>query len=318
MSTCSGPQQLDELVGQATIKRKARIAIGAALQRSEPLPSTLLTSAGGGLGKTTFARILANEMYAPLLATTGQCISNAADLRNILIRLQPFSILLIDECHTLGRHASEELLVVLEEGVLNVNIGPGRSPARIPVPPFTCIAATTKPSALSPWLRQRFSLHFHFEHYDTDDLMQIAEGFLERWEMKFEDGVPHAIASRSKGIPRIARQLSLRARDIAQARSSAMITLQDFEQAMQLEGIDSLGLGSQERQLLHTLKSVDPRPVAARSLALTLGVEVATVTDVLEPTLFRLGFVTVGGGGRRITASGLAHLDAVEQEAAVT
>jgi len=302
---------LDELVGQDSIKEKARIAIGAALRRGEPLPHVLLTSAGGGLGKTTLARIMANEMYSPLVSTSGQCISNALDLRNVLIRLKPGSVVLIDEFHCVGRLASEELLLVLEENVLNINIGRSGEPVRLPISPFTLVAATTCPSAISGPLRQRMSLHFHFDFYSVGELGEIVQGMADHLGMAFAPEVCDGIARRALGVPRIALRHAERVRDVAQARGVAAATTSELELAMRLEGIDHLGLPRDHRQILQVLAEVDPRPVSARSLSLALGVEVATVTDVLEPTLVRLGLVTIGTGGRRITDVGIQHLQQV-------
>ena len=140
------PRSLDEMIGQEQIKRKLRIAIGAALHRDEPLGHVLLVSSGGGLGKSSLAQVIANEMFVPFVTTTGQCLWSAADLKRVLFSLKPKSVLLIDEFHLVGRHAAEELLLVLEEGVLHVNADPRRGPVRLELPPFTLAAATTVPA----------------------------------------------------------------------------------------------------------------------------------------------------------------------------
>ncbi len=315
MTVTTRPQTLDELIGQEALKRKARIAIGAALQRGEPLPHVVLTSSGGGLGKSTFATILANEMFCPLVSTTGQCLVGASDLRNVIVRLKPHSLLFVDEFHGVGKLAAEELLLVLEDGVLNVSIARNCAPIRVPVPPFTLIAATTKPDAISGPLRQRFGLHFNFDFYEVADLRQIVSRMAENLGVTFDGAVCQGIAERALGIPRIALRHAERVRDVAQARSLTTAMISELEIAMQLEGIDGLGLRRDHRQILQTLAAVDPRPVSARSLSLALGVEVATVTDVLEPTLVRLGLVTIGTGGRRITEVGIEHLQRVEKSA---
>ncbi|HRY71330.1 MAG TPA: Holliday junction DNA helicase RuvB C-terminal domain-containing protein [Phycisphaerae bacterium] len=303
------PQTLSELIGQNELKQKARIAIGAALKRGEPLPHVLLTSSGGGLGKTTLAHILADEMYVPLRSTTGQCVTNALNLRNLLVRLKPGSMLLIDEFHGIGKLAGEELLLVLEEGVLNVNLGRD-VPVRLAVPPFTLIAATTKPSAISAPLAQRMALRFHFDFYSVEDLKHIVQQAASRMDIAFEDAVSTGIATRALGVPRLALRLADRVRDVAQAKGVITATASELHLAVTLEGIDQIGLHQEHRRILMKLASLDPRPVSARSLALALGVEVATVTEVLEPPLVRLGLLTVGVGGRRITEAGLAHLEA--------
>jgi holliday junction DNA helicase RuvB len=206
------PQYLDEMIGNEKVRRKARIAVASAMHRGEPLGHCLLTSTGGGLGKSTMASCLANEMYAPLVSTSGQCINTATDLRNILVRLKPGTMLLIDEAHCLGRMAAEELLLVLEEGVLNVNLKKGGTPVRIRVPPFTLILATTQPAALSAPLIQRFGLHFRFGFYSADELRTIISNATKRMDVEFDGGVCIELARRARGVPRIALRLTDRVR----------------------------------------------------------------------------------------------------------
>ena len=305
------PQFLDEMIGQEQIRQKARIAIASAMHRGEPLSHCLLTSAGGGLGKSTMATCLANEMYQSLVSTSGQCVNTAADLRNILIRLKKGSLLLIDEIHCIGRMAAEELLLVLEDGVLNVNLSRNGAPVRIPVPPFTLIAATTQPSALSRPLIQRFPLHFRFGFYSADELRTIISKATERMDVEFDDDVCLDLARRARGVPRIALRLTERVRDIAQAKRLRRATAADLMDAMDLEGIDREGLHQDDRTILRTLLDGEPRPVSVRSLALVLGEATETVTDVLEPSLVRMGFVTIGAGGRRLTDKGRDHIESV-------
>lgn len=308
------PRSLDEMTGQVAIREKARIAIGAALARGEPLGHCLLTSAGGGLGKTSFAAILANEMYSPFVATSGQCLIGPTELRNTLIRMQPGTVLLIDEANCLGRAVAEELLIVLEEGVLNLN-GNG-SAIRIPVPPFTFVAATTRPEAFcSTPLGQRFGLHFHFGFYSTDEIGEIVASVFKRWRMRVEAPVALEIAKRARGIPRIGLRLSERVRDVTQARQETVASLRSFERAMSIERIDELGLSQAEREILQRLRDSHPRPVSARSLSTAMGVEVATIHN-FEQVLVRFGLSEISSGGRRITNRGLLHLDGVEQSRA--
>jgi holliday junction DNA helicase RuvB len=257
------------------------------------------------------ASCLANEMYAPLVSTSGQCINTATDLRNILVRLKPGTMLLIDEAHCLGRMAAEELLLVLEEGVLNVNLKKGGTPVRIRVPPFTLILATTQPAALSAPLIQRFGLHFRFGFYSADELRTIISNATKRMDVEFDGGVCIELARRARGVPRIALRLTDRVRDIVHAKRLKRATSADCLEAMELEGIDAQGLHEDDRTILRSLLDAEPRPVSARSLALVLGAASETVTDVLEPTLVRLGFVTIGTGGRRLTEKGRQHIESV-------
>ena len=309
------PQLLDELVGHADAKVKARIAIQAALTRDEPLPHCLLTSGVGGVGKTSFAAVLANEMYSPFAATSGACLSTPTDLRNALIRLKPRSVLLCDEAHLLGRAAGEELLIVLEEGVINVNSN--GNPIRLPLPAFTFIAATTKPESLSAPLSQRFGLRFHLLPLAAKEIEQVVSRAFAHWQMGVEPEVVVGIAQRSRGIPRISLRLSERIRDAVQASRSTTASRQHLDLAMRIEGIDELGLTHEERQLLRCLGDAEPRPVSARSLALALGCGIETITDVLEPTLVRFGLMSIGTGGRRLTARGMEHLAGRRDESKV-
>jgi len=310
-STQHRPRYLDEMIGQSAIKQKVSIAVQAALQRGEAMPHCLLTSAGGGLGKTTLAGVLSNELLVPLISTTGQCLATPYDLRNILVRIEPKAILLVDEFHGIGRYAAEELLIVLEEGVLNVTAGPAGGPIRIQIPPFTLCAATTYPEAISAPLAQRFGLKFRFEFYTDKEICQIVIGIFRRWQLEIEEDAAFALARRARGVPRIGLRLAERARDVAQAQVMNRVTLPTVTMAMKIEGIDEAGLGREERQLLRILADADPRPLSARSLALGLGASIGTVHDVLEPPLVRLGLMTIGAGGRRLTAKGRDHVDAV-------
>ena len=302
------PQHLDEMVGQEPIKRKARIAIQAALQRGEPLPHTLLTSTGGGLGKTSFAQILANEMFSPLVMTTGQCLVSPSDLRRIIVSLEQNSVLLVDEFQNVGRAAAEELLLVLEDRILNINVGSNCAPLRIEVPPFTLIAASTEPESISPPLQQRFGLTFCFDFYAEMEIKQIIRDTFTRWSIEIDDDAALTLAQRARGIPRVALRLSERVRDVGQAKGSPRISFEMVQLTMRIEGIDSLGLSRHEQHLLRVLKDAEPRAVSARSLALALGVGVNTTIGVLEPGLVRLGLMNIGAGGRRLTEKGMQHL----------
>lgn len=300
------PKDLDELIGQDDLKQKARIAIGAALQRGEPLPHTLQTSGSGGLGKTTFATILANEMYSHITHLSGPALRTVPELRLVLFQLKKNEVIHIDECHAMSRQVAEELLLVLEEGVLSIKADDCQ--IRIELPPFTLIASTTKPSALSAPLRQRFGLHFHFGFYAVEDLVEITRLMADGLGIEFEDEVCEAIARRALGIPRLCLRHAERVRDVTQAKGLEAAGLKELHYAMRLDGIDSLGLTPDHRHILAALDGVKPRGLSARSLSLLLGAELSTVTNVLEPTLVRLGLMVITPGGRKITAAGQEHL----------
>jgi Holliday junction DNA helicase RuvB len=199
------------------------------------LPHVLLTSNGGGLGKTTFAQILANEMYCPLVSTSGQCLASVGNLRTLLVRLQPNTMLLVDEFHGISRQVAEELLLVLEEHILNVSLGVN-APVRIRIPPFTLIAATTRPSAISGPLMQRFGLNFQFDLYSVEELRQIVRGLSERISVVFDETVCDGIARRSLGVPRLARTLCFAVRDVSQAKGLSTAGIDEMNLAMSLEG----------------------------------------------------------------------------------
>ena len=304
------PRFLDEMIGQDAIKQKVSIALQAALQRGEPLPHCMLTSAGGGLGKTTLAGVIATEMFAPLLTTTGQCLASPADLRNLVVRIEPNSVVLVDEFHGIGKWAAEELLILLEEGILNINAGINGT-VRVKIPPFTLVAATTYPEAISAPLAQRFGLNFRFDFYTDDQVSEIVRGIFSRWTIEIDKAAAHALARRARGVPRIGLRLAERVRDVAQAQAMNRVTLPTVAMAMKIEGIDDVGLAREERHLLRILADAEPRAVSARSLALALGSSIGTVHDVLEPPLVRLGLMNIGAGGRRLTPKGRLHLEAV-------
>jgi Holliday junction DNA helicase RuvB len=226
-------------------------------------------------------------------------------------------LLLVDEFHGMGKLAAEELLLVLDEGVLNVNCRGNAPPIRLPVVPFTLLAATTQPSSVSPPLRQRFGLTFRFDFYSAADMRIIVRNMADRLGITFDAAVCDGIARRSLGVPRIGLRLVERVRDVAQARRLTSAGVDELRLAMRIEGIDHFGLRREDRHLLRVMAEAEPRPVSARNLAMALGVGVDTILEVIEPTLVRLSLMIVGAGGRRITERGLAHLQTVGEEGSV-
>ncbi len=287
--------------------------MGASLQRNDQLGHILITSSSGGLGKTTLARIVSNEMLCPLVETSGQCIATTQDLKNILIRLEPHSMLFIDEAHAIGRFPAEELLVVCEEGVINISVPQQSKPVRLELPPITILCATTNPEGLSAPLRQRFPHTLRLEPYTSQELSHIVCGISERMGMVFDNDVCDAIGCRSLGIPRLALRLTESVRDIVQSKGLQRATMAECEFAMAMEGIDHLGLRHEDREVLAVISRSDPRPVSLRSIALTVGSSVSSLRDVTEPVLLRLGLLSVGSGGRSLTAAGREHLEAVRK-----
>ncbi len=198
--------------------------------------------------------------------------------------------------------------MVVEENILNVTLA-ATGPIQFQLPPWTLILASTKPEAFSAPLVQRFPLQLHLDYYTVPELEQIVEGMTQRMRFEFEPQIHHEIAKRAKGIPRIGLRLSERIRDVAQAQCMQRAGMDEFRVAMQIEGIDHLGLSRQDRKYLHALAQAEPRPIGARTLSLILGVNTASITDVLEGPLVRLGLVTIAAGGRRLTEQGRQHLD---------
>ena len=315
-ATESRPQSFAEFIGQESLKTKAQYAIGGALARGEPLGHCLITSSGiGGVGKTTWAHVLANESFAPLHMTSGGCIQSAVDLRHVLIRLtQENPMVLIDEFHAIGRSAAEELLLVLEDNVLNVNLGLQRTAIRIEIPPFTLIGCTTQAERISGPLLQRFGLLFHLEPYSTTEMMTIIQGIFERWNLPIDRDAAKNLAQISHGIPRIGRRRAERVRDMAQAKRATTVTPEIVADAMRIEGIDHVGLTVQQRAVLVALAASHPRPVSARSLAMSLGISISSLTTTMEPTLVRLQMLSIGSGGRLLTDKGVNHLETVREE----
>lgn len=238
-------------------------------------------------------------------------------MRRTLLTLEPKTILHIDECHAIAKQAAEELLLVLEEGVVHVKSGVDEPPIRLCLEPGTVICSTTRPSALSAPLRQRFGLHFHFCFYSVEELTQITQAMAERLGVTFEPAVCEAVAHRALGIPRICLRHVERVRDVVQVRRATMATMDELDLAMRIEGIDHRGLQADYRRILRVLAKNEPRGVSARSLALALGTQESTVKEVLEPPLIRLELMIVTPGGRRITQNGLEHLARARHEVVV-
>jgi Holliday junction DNA helicase RuvB len=305
------PKYLDEMIGQSAIKQKVSIAVQAALQRGEAMPHCLLTSGGrrtwqNHIGRRLVQRAACSAHFYDRPVPRHALRSPQHPRAN---RTKGHS--LVDEFHGIGRYAAEELLIVLEEGVLNVTAGPAGGPVRIQSPPFTLCAATTYPEAISAPLAQRFGLKFRFEFYADRRSLPDHHWDIPEVELGYRRRCRFALARRARGVPRIGLRLAERARDVAQAQVMNRMTLQTVNIAMKIEGVDDAGLSREERQLLRILADADPRPLSARSLALGLGSSIGTVHDVLEPPLVRLGLMTIGAGAVASLRRGENHVDAV-------
>ena len=305
------PKKLADYVGQENIKANLRIAIAAALKRGEPIEHILLYGAPG-LGKTTLAHIIANELGANIKITSGPAIEKGGDLAAILTNLSEGDILFIDEIHRLNKAIEEILYPAMESGSLDIIIGKGPSARTIQLdlPPFTLIAATTRIALLSAPLRSRFSGGvFKLEFYTNEEIEQIIDRSAKILKVKIENEAKKEIAKRSRFTPRTANYLLKRSRDLAQIRDSAL-SRETVLEALNLLGIDEVGLNTTDRALLTVIEEkFNGGPVGLNTLAAALSEEQATIEDVYEPYLLQLGFIERTSRGRTITERAKKHLN---------
>ncbi|HRX85834.1 MAG TPA: Holliday junction branch migration DNA helicase RuvB [Phycisphaerae bacterium] len=310
-ATTLRPRTLDEMVGQTRIVEKLEIAMHAARQRGEPLEH-MLFDGPPGLGKTTFAHVVAREMSErPLRITSGPALSKQADLMPILTNLERGDILFIDEVHRLPKVVEEFLYTAMEDFRVDVTIEGGLRGrvVNFNLQPFTLIGATTRAGMLSGAMRDRFGLQFHLDYYGADDLRTILHRSATRLELGYEDGALDAIALRSRGTPRVANRMLRRVRDYAQVRADGRITQSVAQEALNLQGIDDLGLDELDRAFLTALMQVyGGGPAGIEALAATMGQERDTLEDVVEPYLLQIGFVVRTRQGRQATKAAFEHM----------
>lgn len=304
------PKTLDEYIGQTTVKEKMKVYIEAAKKRELPLDHVLLYGPPG-LGKTTLANIIANEMSSTLKITSGPAIEKPGDLAAILTKLQRGDVLFIDEIHRINRSIEEILYPALEDFTLDIMIGQGPTAKsiRINLPPFTLIGATTRAGAITTPLRDRFGIIERLELYSTEDLTTIVKRSARILKITIDDDAAIEIAKRSRGTPRIANRLLKRVSDYALVLSDGNINLELAKTALDKLDIDDLGLDSLDRRLLNALiVQYRGRPVGIDTLATTLGEETTTIEDVYEPYLIQIGFISRTPRGRIAMPAAYEHL----------
>jgi Holliday junction DNA helicase RuvB len=304
------PKRLDEYIGQAKAKENLKVFIEAAKMREEPLDHVLLYGPPG-LGKTTLAGVIANEMGVNIRVTSGPAIEKPGDLAALLTNLAPNDILFIDEIHRLPRSVEEVLYPAMEDFALDIIIGKGPSARsiRLDLPHFTLVGATTRAGQLTAPLMERFGVILHLELYGSDELCSIILRSADILKIECEKEGALEIARRARGTPRVANRLLKRVRDFAQVIAGGVITADVAREALDKLEIDALGLDSLDRKMLLTMiRNYNGGPVGLETLAAAVGEEAVTIEDVHEPYLMQLGFLIRTPRGRCVAPAAYSHL----------
>ena len=304
------PGLLSELIGQNQIKENLEILIQASLQRGDPLDHVLFYGPPG-LGKTTFAHVLANEMHVNIKVTSGPAIERPGDLAAILTNLHASDILFIDEIHRLGKVIEEVLYPAMEDFSLDIVIGkgPAARSIRLKLPRFTVIGATTRLALISSPLRARFGATYRMDYYDQDAMKAIVNRAAEKLGLITDPEGVAEIASRARKTPRVALRLLRRVRDFAEVRGDGKLTRAVALEALKLLSIDDLGLDEIDRMVLHTIiHKYDGGPVGLSTIAASISEEPDTIMDVVEPYLLQLGFLGRTAQGRVATKNAYDHM----------
>ena len=313
------PRNLDDFVGQDRVKEQLDIALQAARARAEPLDHVLLVGPPG-LGKTSLAYIVREELGVGIRCVAGPALERKGDMASILTALEPRDVLFIDEIHRLSSSVEEVLYPALEDFRLDIVVGqgPAARTLTLEVPPFTLVGATTRTGLLTTPLRDRFGMTFRLEYYEADELAFIVRRSAGILGVEIEGEAADEIASRSRGTPRVANRILRRVRDVAEVRHQGVVTTTVAAEALELLEVDGHGLERTDRALLNAIvERFDGGPVGLSTLAVALGEEPDTIEDVYEPYLLQLGFIQRTPRGRIVTKLGREHVGAAKRAEAL-
>ena len=311
------PRSLDDFVGQSRVKEQLSIALEAAKTRGEALDHVLLVGPPG-LGKTSLAYIVREELGVGIRTVAGPALERKGDLAAILTALEYRDVLFVDEIHRLSPAVEEVLYPALEDFRLDIIVGqgPAARTLTLDVPPFTLVGATTRTGLLTTPLRDRFGMTFRLDYYEPEELALIVRRSASILGVEIGDDAAEEISRRSRGTPRVANRILRRVRDVAEVRHQGVITPEIAREALELLEVDCCGLERTDRALLRAIvERFDGGPVGLSTLAVALGEEPDTVEDVYEPYLLQLGFIQRTPRGRIVTAGGHAHLGVADEAA---
>jgi Holliday junction DNA helicase RuvB len=310
------PESLDEYVGQTEVKENIRVFIEAAKLRNEPLDHVLLYGPPG-LGKTTLANIIANELGTHIKSASGPAIEKSGDLAAILSTLEPGDVLFIDEIHRMPRFIEEILYPAMEDFTLDIVVGTDSNTRsiKIDLPPFTLVGATTRAGDLTSPLRDRFGITCKLKYYDEDELRQIIERTSRVLKMPIAHSAAVSLAKRSRGTPRIANRLFKRVRDFALVDGLEEITEDITDKALSRLKVDKVGLDEVDLEFLKAIiEKFNGGPVGVETIASSIGEEISTIEDVIEPYLLQNGFIKRTARGRVVTKKAYEHLGVTFQD----